>query len=174
MYHVEWVDGAGPGEVLGSFLVPDCLDDITTEKGEQLKVPQWEHPGDYQVIAPAYDSKREPDRHTLDMCIVAFDRGAAGKLGAGGYGVAGEDGRVFLCRGRWYGEQHCTNNEAELEALLDLLRELHTSSIVEAPGRDHVLVVGDSRLILDFAMRRARPGKASLFLKCRELQGLVR
>ena len=57
MYNVEWVDGPGAGQLLGSFLAPECLDDVSTEKGEQLQVPQWKHPGDYQVVAPDDTSK---------------------------------------------------------------------------------------------------------------------
>ncbi len=36
------------------------------------------------------------------------------------------------------------------------------------------MVLGDSRLVIDFATRRARLGKASLFLKVREIQSLVK
>jgi hypothetical protein len=36
------------------------------------------------------------------------------------------------------------------------------------------MVLGDSRLVIDFAMRRACPGKAYLFLKVMEIQSLVR
>ncbi len=100
MYHVEWVDEAGAGEVLGSFLAPDCLDDITTEKGEQLKVPQWEHPGDYRVVAPADESKQEPDLHTLDMCIAAFDGGGCWEAGGQGLCSGGRRWKGFFVQGQ--------------------------------------------------------------------------
>ena len=56
--------------------------------------------------------------------------------------------------------------------MLDLLGELRGSCLLE--GEREVMVLGDSRLVIDFATRKARPGKASLFLKVRELQQLVR
>ena len=36
------------------------------------------------------------------------------------------------------------------------------------------MVLGDSRMVIDFATRKARPGKASLFLKVRDVQQLVK
>jgi ribonuclease HI len=74
---------------------------------------------------------------------------------------------LLLCRGRWYGPAHNTNNEAECQALLDLLGELLGSCLLDGVG--DLMVLGDSRLVVDFATRKARPGKASLFLKVREL-----
>ena len=49
----------------------------------------------------------------LGYHMATFDRGAAQKLGVGGYCVQDLQGRVVLCRGRWYGSSHDTNNEAE-------------------------------------------------------------
>ena len=36
------------------------------------------------------------------------------------------------------------------------------------------MILGDSCLVIDFATCKARPGKASLFLKVREVQSLVK
>jgi hypothetical protein len=36
-------------------------------------------------------------------------------------------------------------------------------------GASEILIVGDSQLIIDFASRRSRPGKASLFLALRRI-----
>jgi ribonuclease HI len=77
-----------------------------------------------------------------------------------------------LCCGRWYGKQNDTNNEAESQALVDLLAELEQGNWLADVTK--VIVVGDSRLVLDFATRKARPGKASLFLKVRGVQDLVK
>ena len=37
-----------------------------------------------------------------------------------------------------------------------------------------MLILGDSQLIIDFAARRSRPNKASLFLALRRIQDLLR
>ena len=48
-----------------------------TEKGEELKVPQWEHPGDYEVVHPVDKSGDDVDIQALDCSIASFDGGAA-------------------------------------------------------------------------------------------------
>jgi ribonuclease HI len=53
-----------------------------------------------------------------------FDGGAAQKLGVGGFTYSNEGGLLQMVRGRWYGEEKNTNNEAECQALVDLLETL--------------------------------------------------
>jgi ribonuclease HI len=77
-----------------------------------------------------------------------------------------------MCKGKWYGVNNNTNNEAECQALVDMLSELYTNSYLDDVSE--LMVLGDSRLVIDFATRRARPGKASLFLKVREIQSLIK
>ncbi len=108
----------------------------------------------------------------LSCHVATFDGGAAQKLGVGGYCVQDPQGRVILCRGKWYGDAHDTNNEAECQALVDLLGALLDADVI-GDARE-VMVLGYSRLVVDFAARKARPGKASLFLKVRELQARVK
>ena len=172
MYPLEWVAGEDDWNLHDAFLDPKALVDATTEKGETLKAPQWEHPGDYEVVQPADKSGEELDVQSLSCCVATFDGGAAQKLGVGGYCIQDAAGRIVSCQGKWYGKQHDTNNEAECQALLDLLGELAQGGALRGAGE--VMVLGDSRLVLDFATRKARPGKATLFLKVRELQALVK
>ena len=54
--------------------------------------------------------------------IAYFDVGAIGRLGAGGYAMFGGDGVCVLVRGLWYDMSACTNNEAEANALHDLMK----------------------------------------------------
>ncbi len=56
--------------------------------------------------------------------------------------------------------------------MVDLLGALLDDDVMQGAGE--VMVLGDSRLVVDFATRKARPGKASLFLKVRDLQQLVK
>lgn len=52
-----------------------------------------------------------------------FDGGAAQKLGVGGYAIWDGHGCV-LCQGKWYGTNSDTNNTAECQALVDILRAI--------------------------------------------------
>ena len=113
MYHVEWVDAGQVPGLVSTFLQPELLMDATSEKGEELKTPQWVHPGDYEVVHPADQSQEGPDVTTLAMCVASFDGGAAQKLGVGGYCVQDAAGKLHACRGVWYGKANNTNNEAE-------------------------------------------------------------
>ena len=73
-----------------------------------------------------------------------------------------ENSDLAFGQGAWLGERCPTNNVVEMEALLMLMQNLVEHSI---PGQaDTVLVIGDSRLIVDFANCIARPSKAKLFL----------
>ena len=49
MYPIEWVEGADHWNLADAFLDPQQLVDATSEKGEVIKCPQWEHPGDFEV-----------------------------------------------------------------------------------------------------------------------------
>ena len=101
-----------------------------------------------------------------------FDGGSAGKLGTGGYVCFDAVGEWHMGAALWYGKDRATNNEAEAGALRDLLSALMRRGV--PAGVATVVIFGDSRLVIDFANRAAKPGKASLFLLMREVATLKR
>ena len=87
-------------------------------------------------------------------CIVTFDGGAAGAQGTGGFLVWGRRAQLWKVAAVWYGSKATTNNVAEGYALLDALEWLAT---MDVDRRLTVLVLGDSQLMVDFAMHQAKP-----------------
>jgi hypothetical protein len=85
MYNVEWVQGSDDWNIADAFLQPEALVDAVTDKGERLTVPQWKHPGDYEVVLPVDQSGDLSDVRAEGLCVASFEGGAAQKLGAGGY-----------------------------------------------------------------------------------------
>ena len=137
-----------------------------------FEAPQWTHPGDYEVIKGRDMSVVDPHVPVEGAALCFFDGGAAKQLGTGGtvcYGIDGE-----WCRGaaRWYGADCPTNNTAEVTALCDLMRDLVDQGV--PLGASSIVVFGDSRLVVDFANRVAKPGKSQLFLAVREIEKLRR
>ena len=62
----------------------------------------------------------------------------------------------------WYGRELHMVNEAESAALLDLMTFL--AHITSWEDIHQAVIFGDSRLVIDFMNRHARPGKLSLYL----------
>lgn len=101
-----------------------------------------------------------------------FDGGASGRRGSGGFVGYLPSGDVHVGRAEYYGLDAPTNNTSELRALVGLLECLQDAGIPE--GVRYVLVLGDSRLVIDFCTRRARPGVDALFVGVRLVQRLRR
>ena len=76
--------------------------------------------------------------------------------------------------GHWLGGEAPTNNVAEAEAVLRGLKWLDQEWrwLLEVAG--HLLVRGDSHLIVSFLRREATPSRRELVLATRETQDLVR
>ena len=101
------------------------------------------------------------------MCTAYFNGGVSAHQGVGGYVYFDENGDLAFGQGAWFGERCPTNNIVEMEALLMLMQSLVEHGV---PGRvDTVLVIRDSRLIIDFANCIAHPSKAKLFLGVQNL-----
>ena len=74
---------------------------------------------------------------------------------------------MLSAKGKFYGADLPTNNGAECQALVDLM-EIIWEAREKLQGHE-ILVYGDSRLVIDFANRKARPGLANLFLNVRRV-----
>ena len=153
MYKVRWEVGDAP---LAQFAMEECC----RGPGE-FKVPHWEHEGDVDILRKAEVSIADVGAAAEGAAIAYFDGGAAGKLGAGGYALFGGDGVCLFGRGSWYATGARTNNKAEASALFDLV-----TAVSRAPpeGVRTLVVYGDSRLVVDFMNRAAKPGKPSLYV----------
>ena len=65
--------------------VPDQDEVVAKEATEGLKVPMWEYPGNFRV-ARRNEAQVVRSNGWMRCMVVAFcDRGAASKLGTGGY-----------------------------------------------------------------------------------------
>lgn len=82
-----------------------------------------------------------------------FDGGSAGKQGTGGWIAFDPTGGVVAAHARWYGDDRPTVNSAEMQALEDALQGLLEMDTQGTP----IVVIGDSKLIIDFCNRAARP-----------------
>lgn len=69
------------------------------------------------------------------------------------------DGTLLTAAACYYGPEGATNNVSEAMALVDCIRALDKVGWGEAAG---LVVSGDSRLIISFMHRTARPGKREL------------
>ena len=69
----------------------------------------------------------------------------------------------------WYGEHKPTVNTTEMQALIDGLVE----SLPRLEGMP-LVVIGDSKLVIDFCNGAARPQQTDLFLGLKEVRKLTR
>ena len=156
MYRVRWTQGP----TLFAFALDWMDTDAMCEPLERPDTPRWEHQDvcwerlEHKESAPAWQSGTE--------CY--FDGGARRHEGSGGFWVWDKE-RLLVARAVWYGASKPTNNSAEMQALVDC-----TEWLVETGVARHVVNVhGDSKLMIDFCTRRARPGQAELFTAYRRL-----
>ena len=156
MYKVRWTQGP----TLVAFALDWMDTDAMCEPLERPDTPRWEHQDvcwerlEHKESAPAWQSGTE--------CY--FDGGARRHEGSGGFWVWDKE-RLLVARAIWYGVSKPTNNSAEMQALVDC-----TEWLVETGVARHVVNMhGDSKLMIDFCTRRARPGQAELFTAYRRL-----
>jgi hypothetical protein len=60
-----------------NVLDANLLTDVTTEKSELLKVPQWEHSSDYEVMKASENSLSYDLESGTGLPTATFDGGAA-------------------------------------------------------------------------------------------------
>ncbi len=72
-----------------------------------------------------------------------------------------------------FGEQAATNNAAEVQALLALMQWLLAEQ-ARWRGTKGIVVRGDSKLIIDFCNRAARPGQQHQYLPMGEVKDIAR
>ena len=92
--------------------------------------------------------------------LVHFDGAALKGQGAGGFLAWLPDGRVWRAEVLSFGGKQSTNNIAELTSLLRAAEALAQICHEERWG---VKFDGNSKLIVDFCVRSARPSKPNLF-----------
>ena len=80
-------------------------------------------------------------------------------LGSRGYLVYKQDGELLLAATHYYGREGLTNNMAEARALVDCIVALGKVRWGDVKG---LVVTGNSKLIISFMHRTARPGKRKL------------
>ena len=84
----------------------------------------------------------------------------------GGYLLFHPSGRCIGGQGKWYGSSAPTNNVAEASAVADGLD--YVSSLHLPVSR--LMVIGDSDLVINFMLRRYKPGKRELVLLMERVQ----
>ena len=104
------------------------------------------------------------------MCTTYLNGGVSAPQGVGGYMYFDENGDLAFSQGAWFGERCLINNIVEIEAFLMLMQSLVEHGVPERA--DTVLVIRESRLIVDFANRIACPSKAKLFLGVQKVHEL--
>lgn len=87
---------------------------------------------------------------------MTFDGGAAKKEGTGGFLVWNRDWELLHAAALWFGSDVPTVNKAEFRALLSGVRWL-VDNVQPECRPCNVTIIGDSRLVLDFCSRKARP-----------------
>ena len=125
------------------------------------------------VIAPHTSRRAIPPSAIHEAHVLAhFDGGAAKAQGVGGFIVWDAEGHVVAAHARFYGSTNSTNNAAEVAALVDLMEWLatHFSRVCNKLRVKWVVIKGDSKLIIDFCNRVARPGESHLYLAIAEVR----
>ena len=84
MYPMVWQQGV-PHFVEYPCALPDQDEVLAKEASEGLKVPTWEHPGDFRVARRNEVQVVGSDGRMCCMAVAFCDGGAASKLGTGGY-----------------------------------------------------------------------------------------
>lgn len=106
-----------------------------------------------------------------------FDGSCAGptgsKEGAGGMALYDHQDTQIEGKGEYYGPDIATNNQAEAHALLRALVYLEANKGM-ITGCKEVVVMGDSKLIIDYMTGCARPSSPPLFRKVKEIRALLR
>ena len=69
MYNVRWVEG--------ELLVMGVNIEACHRPSSDLTAPQWEHPGDYQLLKGGEVSAKEVASEGRVACVAYFDGGAA-------------------------------------------------------------------------------------------------
>ena len=128
---------------------------------DESKTPTkvWEHRDAVLEKAPCKELGLGVDPA---KCLRAyFDRGCKIKLhlGSRGYLVYKQDGELLLAATHYYGHEGLTSNMAEARALVDCIVTLGKVCWGDVEG---LVVTGNSKLIISFMHRTARPGKRKL------------
>jgi ribonuclease HI len=89
---------------------------------------------------------------------VYFDGRCANQLGSGGFIAFDENGVVQGGKAMNFGVECKTNNAAELEALRRALEWLANRHV----AAQHVAILGDSSLVVQFMNRQATPKRSHL------------
>ena len=92
-------------------------------------------------------------------CACVLRWGVLGPIGVGGVLVYNAGGQLLAASAYFYGDDASTNNNAEARAMVDSLREADGVSWASVEG---VLVMGDSKLTIQFMHCTARPGNHEL------------
>ena len=143
--------------------------DDTEEGGELVELPTFTH----RELTLKYPSST----NSLPKGVTNgphwggfFDGGAAKSVGTGGFVVFEPGGRCKAAHAEYYGEGTPTNNRAEAAALVGLMRWFQKHEELLGPLTP-VVVFGDSKLLIDFCNRRARP--SSIFYEAlKEVLGI--
>ena len=91
MYRVELQENGIDDQLAYNVLNADLLVNASTETGEQLDTPQWDHPGDFEVTQVQENSLAYDLEGGTGLPTATFDGGAAQKLGVGGFTFSGSD-----------------------------------------------------------------------------------
>ena len=167
MYNVRWVARENEWEV-GRGILDMPLE--MGEEGEQAIAPPVMLHQDVQLKRKAQVSVDVADGAHEGVAVLTFDGGSAKKLGTGGYTCWLPSGQLATAQALWYGQEHCTNNEAELATLVAALEWLAERQQELELGPE-LLVLGDSNIVIGFMNKRYKPQRKFVpgVLRCREL-----
>lgn len=136
------------------------LDSEDIAEGEPIQPPRLVHEP-VIIQKPATRGNLPATLMKSPYVLAYFDGGAAKQCGVGGFIVWDASGVVRTAQGLYFGSAHSTNNGSEAAALVTLMRWLATNAAGLGVGSTvhWVLIKGDSKLIIDFCNRLARPGE---------------